>query len=72
VAGVDTRVTPGDVLVFLRQADVVLLLASGEELWLTPLAVYSLSSTPSRRVEARADALRTALELHRGEHAACG
>lgn len=68
VEAVETRLTPGDVLVFLQQADIVLLLKSGEEEWLTPLAVYCFSSTVPKRVEAKAAALRAALELHRARH----
>jgi hypothetical protein len=65
VEAVDTRFTPGDILVFLGQADIVLLLTSGDEEWLSPLAVYSFRSTVPKRVEAKADALRAALDLHR-------
>ncbi|RAS65109.1 hypothetical protein C8D87_105604 [Lentzea atacamensis] len=65
VEAVDTRLTPGDILVFLGQADIVLLLKSGDEEWLSPLAVYSFRSIVPKRVEAKADALRAALDLHR-------
>lgn len=71
VAAVETRLTPGDVLVFLGQADIVLLLSSGEEEWLSPLAVYTFSSAVPKRVESKADALRAALDLHRREHVDC-
>jgi hypothetical protein len=68
VEAVETRLTPGDFLIFLRQADVVLLLKSGEEEWLTPLAVYTFSSVVPKKVEAKADALRSALDLHLAGH----
>jgi hypothetical protein len=68
VEAVEVRRTRGDILVFLRQADIVLVLKSGEEDWLSSLAVYNFSSSVPKRTQAKADALRAALELHRREH----
>lgn len=68
VEAVEVRRTHGDILVFLRQADIVLVLKSGEEDWLSSLAVYSFSSSVPKRTQAKADALRAALDLHRRKH----
>ncbi|GAB2857345.1 hypothetical protein GCM10027200_67100 [Lentzea nigeriaca] len=65
---IEVRCTHGDILVFVRQADIVLVLKSGEEDWLTSLAVYNLSSSVPKRTQAKADALQAALDLHRREH----
>ncbi|WP_157984834.1 PH domain-containing protein [Lentzea terrae] len=68
VDAVEVRHTHGDILVFLRQADIVLVLKSGEEDWLSSLAVYNFSSSVPKRTQAKADALRAALDLHRRKH----
>ncbi|WP_154697530.1 hypothetical protein [Lentzea guizhouensis] len=67
VEAVGVRLTPHDLLVFVKHADVVLVLASGEEEWLSPLATYTLSEAVPRRVETKAALLREALARHHAQ-----
>lgn len=68
VEAVEVRRTHGDILVFVKQADIVLVLKSGKEDWISSLAVYNFSSSVPKRTQAKVDALQAALDLHRREH----